>query len=72
MSSGGPLPGSGTPEPAGTAHPDGGVEKTRGSLPSTPDHEPVFFCDLCGSVMLNLHCKLVCERCGYKRDCSDP
>lgn len=29
-------------------------------------------CDLCGNVMLDLHCKLICERCGYKRDCSDP
>jgi len=29
-------------------------------------------CDLCGAIMLDLHCKLVCERCGYKRDCSDP
>lgn len=40
--------------------------------PSPPVEEQVFLCDLCGSVMLNLHCKLVCERCGYKRDCSDP
>ncbi len=31
-----------------------------------------FYCDLCGNEMLNLHCKLICERCGYKRDCSDP
>lgn len=37
----------------------------------TADDE-VFYCDLCGYVMLNLHCKLICERCGYKRDCSDP
>jgi len=29
-------------------------------------------CDLCGNVMLDLHCKLICDRCGYKRDCSDP
>lgn len=34
--------------------------------------KPTFTCDLCGHVMLDLHCKLVCERCGYKRDCSDP
>ena len=38
----------------------------------TPQEDQVFYCDLCGNVMLNLHCKLVCERCGYKRDCSDP
>lgn len=31
-----------------------------------------FYCDLCGNVMLEIHCKLICERCGYKRDCSDP
>ena len=29
-------------------------------------------CDICGAPMLELHCKLVCTRCGYKRDCSDP
>lgn len=34
--------------------------------------EQEFFCDLCGAPMLNLHCKLSCGRCGYKRDCSDP
>lgn len=34
--------------------------------------DEVFYCDLCGAVMLNVHCKLTCERCGYKRDCSDP
>ena len=34
--------------------------------------ESVLHCDLCGAVMVDLHCKLICERCGYKRDCSDP
>jgi hypothetical protein len=34
--------------------------------------DDVFYCDLCGEEMLNLHCKLICEHCGYKRDCSDP
>ncbi|MEO5511275.1 MAG: glycine oxidase ThiO [Longimicrobiales bacterium] len=29
-------------------------------------------CDLCGSKMLDRHCKLVCVQCGYQRDCSDP
>ena len=29
-------------------------------------------CDLCGSPMRETHCKLVCDRCGYTRDCSDP
>lgn len=34
--------------------------------------EDIYYCDLCGNVMLNVHCKLICEQCGYKRDCSDP
>ncbi len=29
-------------------------------------------CEACGAVMLERHCKLVCPRCGYVRDCSDP
>lgn len=41
--------------------------------PTREERAPeVFYCDLCGNVMLNLHCKLICERCGYRRDCSDP
>lgn len=40
------------------------------SEPSPPSK--VTFCDLCGSPMLDLHCKLSCKNCGYKRDCSDP
>jgi hypothetical protein len=34
--------------------------------------EPAFLCDLCGAPMLDRHCKLLCLRCGYQRDCSDP
>lgn len=29
-------------------------------------------CELCGSVMYDHNCKIVCPNCGYKRDCSDP
>lgn len=29
-------------------------------------------CDICGTPMLNRHCKLVCTQCGFQRDCSDP
>lgn len=28
-------------------------------------------CDLCGALMYEVHCKLICPACGYKRDCSD-
>ena len=52
--------------------------RNTGSVPragvgkDVPPEQQTFYCDLCGNVMLNLHCKLICEQCGYKRDCSDP
>jgi ribosomal protein L37E len=36
---------------------------------SQPVHED---CEVCGTEMYGLHCKLVCPNCGYRRDCSDP
>lgn len=32
--------------------------------------EPV--CELCGGPVLERNCKIVCLKCGYQRDCSDP
>ena len=29
-------------------------------------------CEICGSQMLERHCKIQCPNCGYTRDCSDP
>ena len=29
-------------------------------------------CVLCGEMMLERKCKIVCPRCGCTRDCSDP
>ena len=29
-------------------------------------------CEMCGTVMYDHNCKIVCPNCGYKRDCSDP
>ena len=29
-------------------------------------------CEICGTVMYDHHCKIICPTCGYKRDCSDP
>lgn len=54
----GPEPGTGT-EPEGDAAPQTGE---RGAVR----------CDLCGGEMMELHCRLICTRCGYERDCSDP
>ncbi len=40
------------------------------TLSSTlPEGEP---CDICGFPMLDVHCKLICRKCGFMRDCSDP
>jgi ribosomal protein L37E len=29
-------------------------------------------CERCGEQMQEIHCKIICPRCGYTRDCSDP
>ena len=37
---------------------------------TTPERaEP---CDVCGGPTFELHCKVICRRCGYTRDCGDP
>lgn len=28
-------------------------------------------CPICGALMIGVHCKLICENCGYREDCSD-
>jgi hypothetical protein len=49
--------------------------------PPPPPAQPLFqprevpkehVCELCGTVMYDHSCKIVCPNCGYKRDCSDP
>ena len=30
------------------------------------------YCEVCGTEMFGLQCKLICPNCGYRRDCSDP
>ena len=39
-----------------------------GALELTEEEE----CELCGTKLFGLHCKLICPNCGYRRDCSDP
>ena len=34
--------------------------------------QDIYVCDVCGAEMLEIHCKLICPRCGFTRDCSDP
>lgn len=54
--------------------PDGPALLMRAARPPMP--RPVggkwYTCDFCGYQMLDLHCKLRCEQCGFIRDCSDP
>ena len=42
----------------------------RWQVPTSPTGQPV--CDLCGYPMRESQCKLICDQCGYMRDCSDP
>jgi hypothetical protein len=44
-------------------------EETQGLEALEPSGEE---CELCGTEMFGLHCKLICPNCGYRRDCSDP
>jgi hypothetical protein len=57
-------PGGGTPDDAATAA--GQPTERPTAAPGSP------LCDLCGAPMRESHCKLVCDQCGYTRDCSDP
>ncbi len=43
-------------------------EDKEAQVPEVPGEE----CELCGTEMFGLHCKLICPNCGYRRDCSDP
>jgi hypothetical protein len=29
-------------------------------------------CWVCGAAIIAMHCKIVCNHCGFMRDCSDP
>ena len=43
--------------------------------PEPEQSEPpqsVFRCDICGTVMIDWNCELICPNCGFRRDCSDP
>jgi hypothetical protein len=48
--------------------PDG--KPHRWQVPTSRTGQPV--CEMCGYHMRESHCKLICDLCGYTRDCSDP
>ena len=37
-----------------------------------PVEAAIVECEVCGTRMYDLHCKISCPNCGYRRDCSDP
>lgn len=61
--------------------PDGRIERQSyqhaGAVPA-PDFVPVYqpaddtSCWLCGGPVSKRHCKIICQQCGFTRDCSDP
>ena len=58
---------------------DGSVPDLYPRIVDRADYDPDFdpdvpvTCDRCGNAMrYTAQCKLVCEVCGYMRDCSDP
>jgi rubrerythrin len=40
-------------------------------MPTTSQAD-IYVCDVCGAEMMEIHCKIICPRCGFIRDCSDP
>lgn len=48
------------------------------ALERQPEPVPVYtpqddtYCWVCGGPVLKRHCKIVCQACGFTRDCSDP
>lgn len=59
-----PVPAAALPQSAAPSH--SAPPFKRREIPS------VHVCELCGTVMYDHNCKIVCPNCGYKRDCSDP
>lgn len=47
---------------------------TKGSEPETYTYRPSedTYCWMCQGPVLKRHCKIVCQVCGFTRDCSDP
>ena len=50
---------------------DTAVRVSSAAVPTERETATELTCDLCGSPMYEVHCKVICRSCGYKRDCSD-
>ena len=58
-------------EASGDRHQASETATRSASDSSAPEPSTELVCDLCGSPMYEVHCKVICRTCGYKRDCSD-
>ena len=47
-------------------------ERKNGEPAGRGSSNNITLCDLCGAEMYEWHCRIVCQSCGYQRDCSDP
>ncbi|MEZ4614054.1 MAG: 8-oxo-dGTP diphosphatase [Caldilineaceae bacterium] len=60
----------------GQAVQDGKTEEH--AAPTAPKHQPIYrpsddtYCWVCNGPVIKRHCKIVCQTCGFTRDCSDP
>jgi len=48
------------------------MDTARPVAPASIEAEATQACDVCGGPTFELHCKTICRKCGYTRDCSDP
>ncbi len=60
-------------EQRGAATPDrrGAKPDQSSAAPDALDAGGLGVCPLCGNALSGVHCKLICDRCGYREDCSD-
>jgi len=49
----------------------GGMDEGRKPPPPVKAPEPIQTCPNCGQRLVELKCKLVCEKCGFFLSCSD-
>jgi hypothetical protein len=41
------------------------------SPPDPKETEPMLYCPRCSARLIEMKCKLLCERCGYYMSCAD-
>jgi len=46
--------------------------RKQASMPTQETAAGADACDVCGGPTYERNCKVICTRCGYTRDCSDP